>query len=79
VARAFFFCPNLSLAMPSDRDNSEPEYPAFLGANVPEEMKERVEAAARRSRRTVSGWLRQALRRRLDAEERIRSRQSVEQ
>ena len=58
--------------MSSDRDNSEPEYPAFLGANVPTEMKERVEAAARRSRRTVSGWLRQALQRRLDAEERVR-------
>jgi predicted DNA-binding protein len=66
--------------MPSDSDAPESEFPAFLGANVPEEMKERVEAAARRTGRTVSGWLRQALRRRLDAEERIReqSRQPVE-
>jgi predicted DNA-binding protein len=66
--------------MPSDRDDPGSEYPAFLGANVPEEMKERVEAAARREGRTVSGWLRHALRRRLDAEERVReqSRQSAQ-
>jgi len=67
--------------MPSDRDDPDSEYPAFLGANVPTEMKERVEAAARREGRTVSGWLRHALRRRLDAEERVReqSRQTAQQ
>ena len=67
--------------MPSDSDAPESQFPAFLGAKVREEMKERVEAAANRSGRTVSGWLRHALRRRLDAEKRVQeqSRQPVEQ
>lgn len=57
--------------MASDSDDSESE---FIGAWLSPELYQRVKAAARREDRTISSWLRQALRRRLDAEERIRER-----
>lgn len=59
--------------MPTDRaDSSDPDLSDFLGAYVPADLMERVRAAARRADRSVSSWLRQTLRRRLDAEERVR-------
>ncbi len=49
-----------------------PDLDGFLGADVPAELEKRVKAAARRQDRTVSSWLRQNLRRILDAEDRVR-------
>lgn len=55
-------------------DDSDSDLSAFLGANVPPSMLERVRTAAHRADRTVSSWLRQAVRRQLDAEKRLRER-----
>jgi predicted DNA-binding protein len=44
----------------------ETDLSAFLGLNVSPELRERVRAAARRADRTVSSWVRQTIRRRLD-------------
>ena len=60
--------------MPDRADDDSDRFSAFLGANVPPDLLDRVRAAARRSDRTVSSWLRQAVRRQLDAEERLRDR-----
>lgn len=68
---AFSFSPPRSFEMASDSDDSDSE---FIGAWISPELYQRVNAAAEDADRTVSSWLRQALRRRLDAEERIRER-----
>ncbi len=56
---------------------SDRPFDGFLGADVPAELEERVKAAARREDRTVASWLRQTVRRRLRAEDRVRQGPSV--
>lgn len=72
----FSFAPTRLFEMASESEEKE-----FIGAWMRPELYRRVKAGARRQDRTVSSFLRQALRRRLDAEDRIRerSRRHVEQ
>jgi len=51
---------------------SESSERVHVGVQVPIPLRERIEAAADREDRTLSSWIRTALRRRLDAEERVR-------
>jgi predicted HicB family RNase H-like nuclease len=66
---AFSFAQTRVFEMASDSEDTASE---FIGAWLPPELHDRVKAAAEDADRTVSSWLRQALRRRLDAVERIR-------
>lgn len=53
--------------MDADRaDDLDRDFSEFLGANVPPSLYDRVRVAARRTDRTVSSWLRQAVRAQLD-------------
>lgn len=55
--------------MDTDRADAD-QLSEFLGANVSKTLKERVQAAARRADRTVSSWVREAIRARLEEEQR---------
>ena len=52
-------------------ESPEPDLDSFLAAKVSDDLHERVRAAARRDGRTISSWLRKAVRRQLDAQERV--------
>jgi predicted DNA-binding protein len=56
--------------MPSPRQDTD--FPEYLGVKMPTDLMERIEAAADRQGRTVSSFVRHTLRRRLDAEDRLR-------
>lgn len=56
--------------MPSPEEDTD--FSEHIGFKVSPEFRDRIEAAADREGRTVSSWTRHTLRRRLDAEDRVR-------
>jgi metal-responsive CopG/Arc/MetJ family transcriptional regulator len=56
--------------MPSPQQDTD--FSEYLGVKMPTDLMERIDRAARRQDRTVSSFVRHTLRRRLDAEDRLR-------